>query len=122
MQRTFESHSTEHGFRTHWVAMNAKGPTPARRLPPTRAARSARSRGIFSRLTSLWRGHWIGNAVCVALATLAIAASAHFAQPAFDAALRSGNAGPELLASAMRAPAFLIKPAIDCSKRSGGHC
>lgn len=116
MQRTLESHPTEHGFRKHWMR------TSARRLPPTRAARSARSRGIFSRLASLWRDHWIGNALCVALATLAIAASAHFAQPAFDAAARSGNAGPELLASALRAPAFLIKPAIDCAKRGERGC
>jgi len=44
------------------------------------------------------------------LATLAIVASAHFAQPAFDAVARNGNAGPELLASATRTPSFLLAP------------
>ena len=91
-------------------------------LPPTRAARPARSRGAFFRIASRWRGHWLGNVVCVVVATFAIVASAHFAQPAFERAALSGNAGPELLASAMRAPTFVIKPAQECSQRGGHPC
>ncbi len=84
---------------------------PARRLPPTRAARPARSRGVFFGIS--WRsrlGHWVSNAACIAAVTLSIAASAQFAQPALNAAASSGNAGPALLASATRAPSFLLVP------------
>ena len=79
-----------------------------RRLPPTRAARPARSRGVFfgARMHSRL-GHWIINALCIALAAVSIVATAQFAEPAFDAALVTGNAGPGLFASAVRAPAFL---------------
>jgi len=57
------------------------------------------------------------NAACVALATLAVVASAHFAQPVLDAAANTGNAGPELLASATRTPPFLLAHAADASVR-----
>jgi hypothetical protein len=82
---------------------------PAQPLPPTRAARPARSRGAFfeggrgSRKAS-----WILSAVCVAVATISIVASAHFAEPAFDAAAITGNAGPALFASTMQAPSFIV--------------
>jgi len=110
MQRAFEPQLTPDAFRTRFAA--AARPLeapPVHRLPPTRAARPARSRGVF--LAGRWRsrlGHWLMDAVCVALATLAIAASAHFAQPALDAAVSNGNAGLELLASATRTPPFLL--------------
>lgn len=82
---------------------------PPRSLPPTRAARPARSRGVFfgagrhSRL-----GRWVSNALFAVLVTLSIIASAHFAVPAFEAAAVNSNIGPELLASATRPPPFLI--------------
>jgi hypothetical protein len=52
-------------------------------------------------------GHWIVNALCIGMVALSIVASAEFAGPAFDAVVVSGNAGPALFASALRAPAFL---------------
>jgi hypothetical protein len=53
-------------------------------------------------------GHWIVNALCIAFAAISIVATAQFAEPAFDAAVVTGNVGPALVASAMRAPAFLL--------------
>ena len=80
---------------------------PARPLPPTRAARPARSRGVFFEGGNRSRpARWVFNALCVALATLSIVASAHFAEPAFDAAVIS-NAGPGLVASTTQAPSFI---------------
>jgi hypothetical protein len=112
MQRALQQHSSRDAFRTRFAAAGTPlGQPPASRLPPTRAARPARSRGVFfggRRYPRL--GDWILNFVCVALATLAIAASAHFAQPALDAAATNGNAGPELMASATRTPSFLLTP------------
>ena len=82
---------------------------PARPLPPTRAARPARSRGAFFQGGNRSRpGRWIFNALCVALATLSIVASAHFAEPAFDAAVITSNAGPALVASTTQAPSFIV--------------
>ncbi len=80
----------------------------ARPLPPTRAARSTRSRGLFfgaSPQSSL--GRWIVNALCIAVAAVSIVASAEFAEPVFNTKFVSGNAGPALFASTMRAPAFV---------------
>jgi hypothetical protein len=112
MQRAFERQPTETTLRTRFAAAGSPlGPPPARRLPPTRAARPARSRGVF--FGSHWRsglGHWISNAAYIAVVTLTIAASAHFAQPTLDAVASTGNAGPELLASATRAASFLLAP------------
>jgi hypothetical protein len=90
----------------------ARGSTEAlarvHRLPPTRAARPARSRGVFFAASVYSRvGHWVINALCIAMVALSVVASAEFAGPAFDAAVVSGNVGPALVASAMRAPAFL---------------
>jgi len=112
MQRALQQHSSHDAFRTRFAAAGSPiGQPPGRRLPPTRAARPARSRGVFFGAHRYPRlGDWILNFVCVALATLAIAASAHFAQPAFDAAASNGNAGPELMASATRTPSFLLTP------------
>ena len=82
---------------------------PAQPLPPTRAARPARSRGAFFHGGSRSRpGRWIWSALCVAVAAVSIVASAHFAEPAFDAAAISGNAGPALVASTMQAPSFIV--------------
>src|SRR5438477_11562687 len=81
---------------------------PDHPLPPTRAARLTRSRGVFlAASTHLRRGHWLVNALCVALAAVSIIAGAEFSQPVLDGRFMSGNAGPALVASAMRAPAFL---------------
>jgi len=80
-----------------------------RQLPPTRAARSTRSRGLFfAASTHLRRGRWIVNALCIAIAAVSIVASAEFAEPVFNAKVVSSNAGPALFASTMRAPAFVI--------------
>jgi len=82
---------------------------PARSLPPTRAARPARSRGaFFEGGRGSRKARWILSAVCVAVATISIVASAHFAEPAFDAAAITGNAGPALFASTMQAPSFIV--------------
>ena len=109
MHRAFEPHPLRHAPRTRFAAPAAPlGSEPGLSLPPTRAARPARSRGVF--FGGSWRArlsHWARTAACIAVATLAIAASAHFAQPALDAAANNGNAGPELLASATQTPAFL---------------
>jgi hypothetical protein len=48
------------------------------------------------------------SALCVAVAAISIVASAHFAEPAFDAAAITGNAGPALFASTMQAPSFIV--------------
>jgi hypothetical protein len=79
-----------------------------RRLPPTRAARPARSRGVFLGGSAYSRlGRRIVNALCIAIAAISIVATVQFAEPAFNAAVVTGNVGPALVASAMRAPAFL---------------
>jgi hypothetical protein len=111
MQRTFERQAAETELRTHFAAGSPLGPPPARRFPPTRAARPARSRGVFfgGRPRS-GLGHWISNAAYIAVVTLTIAASAHFAQAALDAVASTGNTGPELLASATRGAPFPLAP------------
>ena len=81
---------------------------PDHPLPPTRAARVPRSRGVFlTASTHSYRAHSLINALCIGLAVVSIIAGAEFAQPVLDARFMSGNAGPALVASAMRAPAFL---------------
>jgi hypothetical protein len=82
---------------------------PAQPLPPTRAARPARSRGAFFQgCRGSRKARWILSVLCVAVATISIVASAHFAEPAFDAAAITGNAGPALFASTMQAPSFIV--------------
>jgi hypothetical protein len=82
---------------------------PVQPLPPTRAARPARSRGAFFQGGRGSRpARWILSALCVAVAAVSIVASAHFAEPAFDAAAITGNAGPALFASTMQAPSFIV--------------
>jgi hypothetical protein len=109
MQRSFEHRPARYGFRTRF----ADGGTPftlppGRRLPPTRAARPPRSRGVFFGSGRHSRvGQWIAKAMGVALAALSIVACAHFAQPAFNAVAISGNAGPALVASTAQAPSFI---------------
>lgn len=95
------------------AAFAARGSTEAlaraRQLPPTRAARPARSRGVFFAASVYSRvGHWVVNALCVAMVAFSIVASVEFAEPALDAAVVNGNVGPALVASALRAPAFLL--------------
>jgi negative regulator of sigma E activity len=106
MQRAFEPHPLRRALHRRFAA--PLGSEPGLRLPPTRAARPARSRGVF--FGGTWRARlsqWARNAACIAVAALAIAASAHFGQPALNAAANNGNAGPELLAAATQIPAFL---------------
>ncbi|HEV3240996.1 MAG TPA: hypothetical protein VG429_11410 [Casimicrobiaceae bacterium] len=108
MNRPFDLRPPTDAHRTRFsAAATVAGSAPNHRLPPTRAARPTRSRGVFfgSRRSRL--GQWIATAVCVALVSLSVVASAHFAEPAFDAAAISANVGPELLASATRTPSFL---------------
>jgi hypothetical protein len=78
---------------------------PDHPLPPTRAARAPRSRGIFLTAGAHSRvGHWVVNALCIALAAVSILAGAEFAEPLLNGKFVSGNAGPGLVASAMRSP------------------
>jgi hypothetical protein len=82
---------------------------PADPLPPTRAARPARSRGAFFQRGGRSRpGRWILSIVCIAATAVSIVASAHFVEPAFNAAARISNSGPALFASTMQAPSFII--------------
>lgn len=91
---------------------------PAHPLPPTRAARQTRSRGVFFQRSGAARpGRWIVSALFVAAVTVSIVASAHFAEPAFDAAVISNNAGPALVASTSQPPAF-VAPRRASSRRS----
>ncbi len=106
MNRPPELRSLTNARRTDSSAA-VTGSAPEHRLPPTRAARPTRSRGVFFGDRRSRLGHWIATTVCVALVTLSVVASAHFAEPAFDAASISANVGPELLASATRTPSFL---------------
>ena len=119
MPRAFDRSRTPDPRRARHDAPAALETSPPRRLPPTRAARFARSRGVF--FAGGWHfraGNWLMNALCVALVTLTVVASAHFAGPVLDAAARVGNAGPELLASTTRTLPFLPAPAVDASLRS----
>jgi hypothetical protein len=80
---------------------------PDHPLPPTRAARTPRSRGVFLAASAHSRlGYWIVNALCIAVAAVSIVAGAEFAEPLLNGKFVSGNAGPGLVASAMRAPIF----------------
>jgi len=78
---------------------------PDHPLPPTRAARPPRSRGIFLEASTHSRfGHRLVNALCIALAAFSILAGAEFAEPLLNGKFVTGNAGPGLVASAMRSP------------------
>jgi hypothetical protein len=78
---------------------------PDHPLPPTRAARPPRSRGVFLPPGAHTRlGQWVVNAVCIALAAVSIVAGAEFAEPLLNGKFVSGNAGPGLFASTMRSP------------------
>jgi hypothetical protein len=82
---------------------------PADPLPPTRAARPARSRGAFLQRGGRSRaGRWILSMVCLAATAVSIVAGAHFVEPAFNAAAVISNSGPALFASTMQAPSFII--------------
>ena len=81
------------------------GGTPKRSsLPPTRAARLARSRGVFfarHRLARLVR--WLGCAVSVALAAIAIAATA---PRVIETPAVLLNPGPAIFAATSMLPAM----------------
>jgi hypothetical protein len=109
MQRSFDHSPARYGFRTRFaVGRTPSTLPPARRLPPTRAGRGPRSRGVFFGSGRHSRvGQWVAKAICVALATLSIVASAHFAQPAFDAVAISDNARSAIVAATTQAPFFI---------------
>jgi len=74
-------------------------PSPRYRLPPTRAARSSRSRGVF-----FAPGKRVLSGVVVAAALFVLAATLGTTK-IVDSASFTANAGPRLVASASLAPA-----------------
>jgi hypothetical protein len=101
--------SVRHGAADcHAAQGSSEGLAQRSQLPPTRAARLTRSRGLFLGASTHSRlGRWIVNGLCIVVAAVSIVASAEFAEPVFDAKFVSGNAGPALFASTLRAPAFV---------------
>jgi hypothetical protein len=83
---------------------NARRDAPSRRyrLPPTRAARSSRSRGVF-----FAPGKRLLSAVVIAAALFTMAAMFGTAT-VVDSATFNANAGPRLVASASLAPAPIL--------------
>ena len=83
---------------------NARRDAPSRRyrLPPTRAARSSRSRGVF-----FAPGKRLLSAVVIAVALFTMAAMFGTAT-VVDSATFNANAGPRLVASASLAPAPIL--------------
>ena len=95
------------GFRDRGeaeVGVDGSGPTrPGSSLPPTRAARPARSRGVFfeGRLAALVR--WVAGGALVAVAAISIAATA---PRVLDAPGVFLNTGPALVAATSKLPAI----------------
>ena len=83
---------------------NARRDAPSRRyrLPPTRAARSSRSRGVF-----FAPGKRLLSAVVMAVTLFTLAAMFGTAT-VVDSATFNANAGPRLVASASLAPAPIL--------------
>ena len=83
---------------------NARRDAPSRRyrLPPTRAARSSRSRGVF-----FAPGKRMLSAVVIAAALFTLAAMLGTTK-VVDSATFNANAGPRLVASASLAPAPIL--------------
>ena len=83
---------------------NARRDAPSRRhrLPPTRAARSPRSRGVF-----FAPGKRMLSAVVIAAALFTLAAMLG-TTTVVDSATYNANAGPRLVASASLAPAPIL--------------
>ena len=81
------------------------GSLPETSLPPTRAARLARSRGVFwgGRLTSLVR--WIAGSALVAVAALSIAVAAPRVLDGPGAGVLL-HTGPALVAATSKLPTF----------------
>jgi hypothetical protein len=77
-------------------------PSRRYRLPPTRAARSPRSRGVF-----FAPGKRMLSAVVVAVALFALAAMLG-TNKVVDSATFNANSGPRLVASASLAPAPIL--------------
>ena len=86
------------------VSENARrdGPSRRDRLPPTRAARSPRSRGVF-----FAPGKRMLSAVVIAAALFTLAAMLG-TSTVVDSATFNANAGPRLVASASLAPAPIL--------------
>ncbi len=83
---------------------NARRDAPSRRyrLPPTRAARSSRGRGVF-----FAPGKRLLSAVVIAAALFTLAAM-FGTTTVVDSATFNANAGPRLVASASLAPAPIL--------------
>ena len=108
MRRPLESVGRHDAAECLVAQGSAAALTQVRPLPPTRAARLTRSRGLFLGASTHSRlGRWIVNALCIVVAAVSIVASAEFAEPVFNTRGLSGNAGPALFASTLRAPAFV---------------
>ena len=106
VQREATRFSVGDGQSAATKSVDASG---SHRLPPTRAARPARSRGVFwAGRPSAGHGRWIRNIVGVAMIALSIAAGTRFIEPAFDAHAFRANAAAALLGLASRPPSFLI--------------
>jgi hypothetical protein len=86
------------------VSGSARRDAPSRRyrLPPTRAARSSRSRGVF-----FAPGKRLLSAVVIAAALFTLAAMLGTTK-VVDSATFNANAGPRLVASASLAPAPIL--------------
>ena len=84
----------------------ADGSSPARQgssLPPTRAARPARSRGIFFEGNLTRFARWVAGAALIAVAAISIAATVPRVLDAPGGVL---NTGPALVAATSKLPAI----------------
>jgi hypothetical protein len=92
------------GRRASGASENARRDAPSRRyrLPPTRAARSSRSRGVF-----FAPGKRLLSAVVMAVTLFTLAAMLG-TTTVVDSASFNANAGPRLVATASLAPAPIL--------------
>jgi hypothetical protein len=100
--------ATTQRFSPHSAVTRVDGPTPAASLPPTRAARSTRSRGAFLAgcgERGLCRG--FVPLLCVAVTALSLLA---VAPRAIDAAVVVGNPALELVATTSQLPVAVSHP------------
>ncbi len=90
------------GGRRASASARREAPSRRYRLPPTRAARSSRSRGVF-----FAPGKRMLSVVFLAAALFALAAMLGTAK-VVDSAAFNANAGPRLVASASLAPPAIL--------------
>jgi len=88
-------------FSTPSAATHLDVPAPAASLPPTRAARQARSRGAFL------AGRGERGLLCVAVTAVSLLA---FAPRVIDAAVVAANPALELVATTSQLPAAVSHP------------